>query len=351
MAAAVTARSADTASFLDALRRSAARSSRLPYDAVRAAYARACPGSADLPGFHQQVIAALRMLEQDGALRLPSSRSLWTTLGTATVPGWVQVIKEKPAPAPRDLTHAWHPRLAFAARETNADLLAALKIVDAFLKADGSARPLVPLRERSLELFGEEKFLDEAGKALFAAGRLTPADLRARHVPMPLPSRAPSIGHADDAPVLLVENLHAWDSLCAWNDQAGRYALVVYGSGNAVGQRVLEHLDLVAEGRPLRYLGDLDMRGIQIPFGLNQRRAARGLRPVEAETSFYRWLVSHGRRTSTKTGAESVDREAIRGFLPDDLHLPVESLLSQGRRIPQEALGSEALLRDVAPGA
>src|SRR5438309_51326 len=81
---------------------------------------------------------------------------------------------------------------------------------------------------RSLEIFGDEKRLDQLmrGSALFGNGRLTPETLRCIIVSEPLPwTRGPN----PDGPILVIENAATWHSYCRWNAERKHFSAVVYG--------------------------------------------------------------------------------------------------------------------------
>ena len=101
---------------------------------------------------------------------------------------------------------AWVPELAFL-REARVNLpFAELRQLNDFLVAGGRDRELVPIKERSLQLFGDEKRLDVlADSALFREGRLTLAQLRCEVVAEPLAwKRGPAAAAAQ--PVIVLES-------------------------------------------------------------------------------------------------------------------------------------------------
>jgi hypothetical protein len=57
--------------------------------------------------------------------------------------------------------YSWHPLLKFAATERNRLRLQAARRVNEWLKTDPDLTLIVPIKERSLEIFGDEKRLDE----------------------------------------------------------------------------------------------------------------------------------------------------------------------------------------------
>jgi hypothetical protein len=62
---------------------------------------------------------------------------------------------------------------------------------------------------------------------------------------------------------------------------------------------------------------------------------------------FYTWLVEHGRRTPLE-GSEHVTDQDI-GWLPSDLRGPVTALFASRQRVPQESLGTHALMSGRVP--
>ena len=139
---------------------------------------------------------------------------------------------DRPAPAPHPVSGAgvaWRPELAWAA-ELSLDerTLSDLRAVNAFLRDGGGERPVVPLRERSLQLFGHEKRLEALiGGQLFFPDRLTLERLRCEEIHPPFVFE--TIGAAPG--VLVVENHHTFVSLCRKLPREGSVGVVVYGAG------------------------------------------------------------------------------------------------------------------------
>jgi hypothetical protein len=105
-----------------------------------------------------------------------------------------------------------------------------LRAVNALLGAGGSPR-VVPLRERSLQLTGDEKALDTLSRGrVFAPGPLSLDVLRAAPVSPPLVSQTVGPGPV----TLLVENYSAYHSLAATVPSDGEVGTVVYSAGNTL---------------------------------------------------------------------------------------------------------------------
>jgi hypothetical protein len=127
--------------------------------------------------------------------------------------------------------------------------------------------PAVPVRYRSVELFGDEKHLGNLARTqLFAPGRLTLDLLRCHRLPPPLP--AIPVGTGPD--ILVVENSDPYwaaaDVLGEMKDHPIR--AVAWGSGTAFPAQVETlGVDIAGDG-PVSgvawYWGDFDPRGIRI---------------------------------------------------------------------------------------
>ena len=198
----------------------------------------------------------------------------------------------------------------------------------------------VPIKERSLEIFGDEKRLDAmaTGDTLFG-GRLHLTVIGCFRAPQPLPHR---VADARGKPVLIVENHNTFWSFGEWNVVARRYAAIVYGGGlnfRLTGRDL--HYVMAEVGAPsAEYFGDLDPKGVSIPVDFNLTvEAGRPL--VQAALPLYTWLLRNGTRRP-KVAAKMYNRDTLLTFMPP-LASQLEELWSQGEWLPQEALGTEQL--------
>lgn len=220
----------------------------------------------------------------------------------------------------------WHPELAAAAgvrapSET-------VRLVNRWLFAGGTRAEVVPLRERALEITGDEKAFDAGLPA-----PLTPEILRAVRVRLPL-HREP----VGEGPVLLVvENADTVHSLVrALRDDPGPVGAVAWGAGTAFTSSVLS----LAAAPPvaIRYFGDLDAAGLRIPARASVLGEAEGLPPVRPATGLYRALLEHGRPAP----AGAADHSDV-DWLEPAQRGPVRDLFAAGQRLAQEAVGRRVL--------
>lgn len=326
---------------------------RIPLDQLRAVFARACPELAEQPDRRAHLAQLLERAKEEGAIEFPRGSQRWDRTGAALPAFVVLAMPRVTRRAVASVGCAWHPMLAFAAHERNPQRLQILAFINEWLKNDPNRALVVPIKERSLEIFGDEKRLDRLrdGLHLFD-GQLTLVDLGCRLCPIPLPYEAgPEISRG--RPILIVENNDTWSSFCLWNRRAGRFSAVAYaGGGNAKGlaydETFLDELLQRHEASELLYFGDLDPGGLRIAAGAARRRAARGGMALLPAVGLYDWILVHGRRTRLSP-RKNVTAEEL-DWLPLGLRSRVEQLFAAGERIPQEALGTRALcLGAVAP--
>jgi hypothetical protein len=288
------------------------------------------------------LLELLQELAAAGALALPARRS-WEKVGQPARPLWVALVREREEVPREDFSRVpWVPELGFWPELKPPQLVAAKAINEFLLRRRGSFA-LVPIKERSLEIFGDEKRLDamRSGDSLFS-GRLPLYALGAFVVPLPLPYR---IAPAPGKPVLVVENHNSYWSFGEWNQRALRYSAVVYGAGEAfrstgaaLGQ-VLREVD----GTGALYLGDLDPKGIGIPLDFNRTAAAEEPKVVPAQ-EWYTWLLTRGHQRE-KPECGNVSSGSAIEWLGAELGARLAELWRAGRWIPQEALGFDHLCR------
>jgi hypothetical protein len=243
---------------------------------------------------------------------------------------------------------AWCPKLAFL-RDCRINIpFDDLQKLDAFLKQGSSIRETTPIKERSLEIFADEKRLDVLIESvLFRSERLNlERDLFCEIVGEPLPWKRGPIEASQQA-LIVLENAATWHSYCRWNAQRRIFSGVIYGCGNRFieGVRYLE--DIFAElGGPRRvfYFGDLDPPGLWIPQEASRRSQARGLPAIGPHLWSYRKLLLLGASHEQAWDGEMAAPE-ICDWLADCAQ-PVRKLFSSSQRIAQECVGWDLLRRD-----
>jgi hypothetical protein len=260
-----------------------------------------------------------------------------------------------PADLPKKRTDlnsvAWVPELQFI-KNSRINV-----VVDDLIKLNGvlavglQTKPLIPIKERSLEIFGDEKRLDNLlSSTLFRPGRLDlEQHLRCEVIGVPLAwKRGPVV--AAEQPIIVIENAATWHSYCRWNEEQKLFSGVIYGDGNRFvdGIRYLENIfDELGGPRRILYFGDLDPQGLVIPQDASVRTQAVNQPAVEAHLWSYRQLITR-----------AIGRAQLWEFEPPapslcdwlgDYAEPVRQLFASGKRIAQENIGWEFLQSERNP--
>jgi len=278
---------------------------------------------------------------------LPRGARSWDRAGGAPLPGFITLAIPRPARAPTIAPgYGWHPLLSFAASERNRLRLQAARRVNEWLKTDPDLTLIVPIKERSLEIFGDEKRLDELrGGTTMLFGQLALGAIGCRICPIPMPFEAgPDVARGQ--PILVIENNDTWASFAAWNRSAGCYSAIAYAGGGhgkspAYDEAFLDELRSRFDANALFYFGDLDPAGIRIASRAAQRRAQRGGVPLQPASALYDWLLTSGVRAPLPNSDQVLPSDLA--WLPGVLREPVSVLFAAGQRIPQESLGTRAL--------
>lgn len=290
---------------------------------------------------------ALQELVAAGTVRLPvpGSKTGWDNSMFPALPTWVVKGAVPAGSAPQRVRRLVYPAWleAAAAVATRDDEFEFLNRI-ADWRRGRTTLPMVPLEERSLELFGDEKALAQrSASRLFTSGALTLEMLGCHRTPVPFPSRyIPGTGPTG---LLVCENSAAYYSMikaALGLQPENRPDLhIAFGSGNqfSVGHTEIAFLD-PSPTRAL-YCGDLDIAGIRIAI-----RAAGAMAdslPLVPAAAHYRWMLEQGSRQPDSSGKGFPDAAGALGWFPAVLRPRVQELLASGMRISQETVGLEAL--------
>jgi hypothetical protein len=285
-----------------------------------------------------------RLVDAKVARPLPRRRD---ALDTSAQPALPLVVRPVGLPAltrpeRATLPAALRPELARARdlERPRLDEIATLIAVNDFLRDFDPDRPAVPMRERSLEIFGDEKRLDAlVSQRLFTTGILTVALLRCYVVHPPFVYQRIS----DDPTALVLENHHTYDSARRVLERSPRgIGVVAYGAGRAFCASVTYLADLVPAVQRGYYFGDLDAAGLSIAAGAEAAGRAADTPPVLPATNLYRALLASPYRRPG-TAIELATAQGLAAWLPVELRGAATALLVAGQWLSQEAVGLEVL--------
>jgi hypothetical protein len=277
----------------------------------------------------------LAELADSGVLTLPAATS-WDRFEKPHLPRFVTISTARPIDEPTKRV-IWHPALAWVPETRIAPTHRSyLERVNTWLHRHRDDT-VVPLRERSLEIFGNEKILDRLVlSTLFGPNRLNLSLLKARRVAPRLTTE--TIG--DGTTLLVVENSDTFDSLVhALSANPGRVGLVGWGAGGAFEASVLSIPRLGRHVREIRYFGDLDAKGLQIPSNAAALASAERLPPIRPAVGLYQALLTHARPQAGQPKLAPATAQKLTEWLPADLRAAAEQHLAAGTRLAQEAVG------------
>lgn len=207
--------------------------------------------------------------------------------------------RRSPRKANPALTHPWVPSMRWAAEiPRGSKLFRQLVQLNAWCAAH-STSDVVPVRERSLEIFGDDKELGRLLLGALAAPGRRPAELRVEvvHPPMAVERVAAATGGS----MLVVENGTTFRSVlrAARRHAAGGVPVAVcwvgYGAGNQLASILPSVVALDPRPARLLYFGDLDPPGLTMAADAAAVCAAHGLPALEPHALLYRWLIEAGR--------------------------------------------------------
>lgn len=305
------------------------------------------PGLATAPGKRERIAELIEELAAAGFAE--PSRTRLDRSEMPPLPAFVRLMaRPTQRVAPEAAGYPWRPELIFAAREGLSEReFGYLRAVQAFRREGGAERPIVPAPERSLELFGHEKILDEELRPsrLWGPGKLDYALLRARRPSTPLAHRVVGPGTW----ILVAENAATFDSLAAALPAMSPVGIVAWGGGGLFRSTVEGVADVAEitgrQIRGIRYFGDLDLEGLRIPIAASAVAERAGLPPVRPAVGLYARLLRAGHPDPAATVAPEVATE-LASWLGPSLAAGAAAVLEGGHRLAQEAVGAEWLRSD-----
>ena len=302
-----------------------------------------------------ETLRDLRDLAAEGWVRLESPRAYPHRIAKIRIPADAET-RWKDAfgfVAPDDTERRkieefdWSPPLAFVAKaRVNVSFDTLVRIDRFFREPAGANRRSIPIKERSLQIFGDEKRLDELfrGSVLFGEGRLTLDGLACFIVPEPLPW---SRGLCASGPVIVLENAATWESYRQWDRCSPRFSAIVYGGGDRFREGVgylKEVFEEIGGERTVVYFGDLDAAGLRIPRTADDKARASGLPPILPHRWSYRQLFDLPERQELRKA------DGCQPPLPADLEWlgdmaeEARTLMSRYGRLAQEWVNLDLLL-------
>ncbi|WUI01547.1 DUF2220 domain-containing protein [Spirillospora sp. NBC_00431] len=285
--------------------------------------------------------AALADLADRDLIELP--RTAWDTSTTPPLPRSITVPKSRrPGSVRRWTQFPWCTELGWAASLPSLsdarfnDLVA---INDWLVRTRGTRLPVLPMRYRSVQLFGDEKHLEAMARtSLFGPDRLTLETLACVRIPPPL--AAATVGAGPD--VLVIENSDTyWTAVHTLRHQITHtIGIVAWGAGRAFPSQVPTLTVDIAGRGPVTgtvwYWGDMDPDGLAIASGA----AAVGTIPILPARALW---VAMAERPVQSPGTIDWTATPGREWLGPELWTQLAEIRSASGRVAQEAVPSTVI--------
>lgn len=286
------------------------------------------------PGRRGRLRELLSELAELGELTWSASRDRTVR---PELPAFVTLVEPSEGPGPDGGAPdvPWRPELewAYALRLTESER-EVLATVQTYRRDRRDVEP-IPHRERSLQLFKDEKRLDRLVRGrLFGPERLTLDLLDCHWAPPPIAwCRTGRVG-----PVVVSENAAGYHTLV--KVLAGTARAVAYGAGGAFAQSVAGLAELDFAIPTLLYIGDLDAEGLAIPQRAATTAATVDIPAPMPYEELWSMLVDMASEYGQQVPAvpTEVAVELCGWFKGSGLGKAVQHLLETGLRVPQEAL-------------
>lgn len=218
------------------------------------------------------------------------------------------------------------------------------RIDEWFLSGKASAL-LIPMRERSLEMFGDEKGLDGMTKSpFFRKGNISLETLRCFHVPEPIPYSIQTDSRSRAC--LVIENATTYFTFRKWNEVSGEYRAIAYGGGNAFSCSWEGLTELKGQVEEIEYFGDIDGEGLRIPWAVSKSIKQTGF-PFRLSSRFYQMLLELGTDNRLPGANRHQPNKTMTEWVTAQLGLELAGriirVIEDSRRIPQEHCTLERL--------
>ncbi|MFD7668121.1 hypothetical protein [Streptomyces sp. NPDC059788] len=314
---------------------------RVDFDALAGA---ADAGDSSLPTSprRRRILAdAARTLAHRGLATLPKGSDGWDYSADPPLPRWVKRPPAARQPRRQHATRAYVEQLHFATTlRLTADDHALLGPINALLRDHPDAE-IVPVADRSYELYGDEKRLKNIERHHLVTKELLDLTVHLRARPTPAPLAMYELGPAPW--LLIVENTAAFtslrDILGTWPDRS-QVGWLGFGQGDHLiaslptAQASFRERDHFVD--TLLLYADLDLEGLCCAQKASERARAVGLPPLQPAAGLYQALLTRPPRTHPPVDA--VDAHVAATWLPPHLAAPVTQLLSDGLVLRHEAL-------------
>ncbi|MHA1401938.1 MAG: Wadjet anti-phage system protein JetD domain-containing protein [Candidatus Heimdallarchaeaceae archaeon] len=338
--------------FLRTLKKTSNNKKKIPEEKIITVFAKVFPEIYyDSTEWNEKLIDVLKELEKEGAIKLPKGKEHWNIRTKPCLPKWILILEIKQEQKSKVWRECpWHPELSWITRLkhlTEERMKDYMKLNEYFKNNKVEEREKLPIKERSMEIFGEEKKLDELFSLETFDRNMTVEKLGCYRTIEPFPVKISC--STENHRAIIIENRDTFDSFWKSNESLSPppYRYVIYGCGKAIEERIFWINELDPEVTEIEYFGDLDPEGVNIPKRANRRLIeSHYSQRIRMALPFYLKIIEiHKRRSTLNVDDENEKIMEILLFLPKTERKYVQHLFSQNKRISQELLNKSEILK------
>jgi len=283
-------------------------------------------------------------LEEENAIKLPEGDKYWNVSQIPTTPKWFRVLKEAKSFQPWK-SYPWRQELQWATDLWNGKHFADLVILNNALKDPSLHNGIpIPIKERSLLIFKDEKKLDELLKTqIFRKDRLTLRVLNCYQTHPPLLLK--KFQAFSNLRTIMIENRDTFFSLCLVCNEMepnSPFKYVIYGKGYQIERSILGIKEQYPDINVIEYFGDLDPPGLKIPILLQKVSNINNISiKIIPASFFYKTMIELFQKNPFESLFKKENykwKDIELNFLPEELREFTKELFQNRKRIPQEIM-------------
>lgn len=295
--------------------------------------------------YEERLMELLKSFAEKKLLRFPKGKKYWDATKSTPRPLWIELPSEEKR---KKLTpwknEIWVPQMSWVTKinrmppQTHNDL----QRINDFLKIPKGDLPF-PEKERSIQLFGDEKRLRELHTKYGKYDDLFNLT-NSYKTHKPLTFRRYSTNYAN---AIILENRDTFDSFCRVNSslKTPNYRYIIYGDGMEILERYDDILQFEKVPPNIGYFGDLDPSGLYIAQHLQKQIRTDECQLVLQFSPFYKRLVEVYKKQKWEFKFKAQHNPFTLDFVPPSEKGYIESLFRNNNRIPQELLNIEEIKR------
>jgi len=298
---------------------------------------------------YQRLQFLLEALEKYGKIKLPKGDQYWNKTMIPTLPRWIMLVEEKKPLQKKWKSYPWCPELSWI---SNARKLSEpryrdlIKLNNFFISKNHIESSLLPIKERSIKIFSDEKKIDDLIQWDLFAKNISLEQMLCYKTVHPFPAK--TFCQVKNHRTIIIENRDTFDSLWRVNQllETPVYRNIIYGHGKAIEEWILWLNDFDNHVKTIEYFGDIDQEGLYIPYRLNKKLEENHFtQRVEPSLPFYSRLIELYKQAHQDTQIKKLNPRKYLILFPYEEQLFIENLLSLGKRIAQELMDKTEIQR------